>query len=177
MKNHKEEWRPIPGYFGHEASDQGRIRTWVKYGNSRQLANSPRIKKQFINERGYFCVSISDDNKRELTRRVHSLVALAFIGPRPDGREVCHLNCIKTDNRPCNLAYDTHAENVRQTVEKGLQARGTRQGAAKLDDEKVRQIRKLHAEGKRVNSLARQFGVTHGAIHHAIKRSTWKHVS
>jgi hypothetical protein len=51
---------------------------------------------------------------RGKTRRVHTLVAEAFIGPRPDGMEVCHGNGTPTDNRAENLRWDTHKVNCNE---------------------------------------------------------------
>lgn len=50
--------------------------------------------------------------KQRLWRRVHRLVAEAFLGNIPNGWEVDHKNGIKTDNRVDNLRLLTHRENV-----------------------------------------------------------------
>lgn len=42
---------------------------------------------------------------------VHRLVMAAFVGPCPDGIEVCHNNGNPADNRLSNLRYGTHSEN------------------------------------------------------------------
>ena len=55
-------------------------------------------------------------------------------------------------------------------------ARGERQGNAKLTDEAVRQIRKLHKEGAAILRLARAFGVTAPTIRAVLDGKTWKHV-
>ena len=44
--------------------------------------------------------------------KVASLVAFAFIGPRPDGNVVRHLDGNKDNNRADNLAYGTHQDNA-----------------------------------------------------------------
>ncbi len=44
-------------------------------------------------------------------RYVHELVLTTFVGPRPDGMLVRHLNDIPTDNRLENLAWGTKSEN------------------------------------------------------------------
>nr|WP_314187459.1 NUMOD4 motif-containing HNH endonuclease [uncultured Brevundimonas sp.] len=96
-----ETWRPIPG-SSYEASSLGRIR-------------SPRgnILKLHAHTLGYQIVDVRFDNEpKTKTRTVHSLVALAFHGPRPEGLDVAHGNCIKTDNRPSNLRYATRSENL-----------------------------------------------------------------
>lgn len=45
-------------------------------------------------------------------RRLHVLVAEAFIGPRPDGLEVHHIDHDRMNPRVDNLEYVTHQENV-----------------------------------------------------------------
>jgi hypothetical protein len=45
---------------------------------------------------------------------------------------------------------------------------------AKLNEEKVRKIRKLHAEGVRQIELAQRYGVTQQTISHIIGRRTWR---
>lgn len=96
-----EIWKPIPG-SRYEASSLGRIR-------------GPRgnILKLNAHALGYQIVDVRfDDEPKTKTRTVHSLVAMAFHGPRPDGLDVAHGNCIKTDNRPSNLRYATRSENL-----------------------------------------------------------------
>jgi len=44
----------------------------------------------------------------------HILVAKAWIGPRPEGCELDHLNGITTDNRAENLQWVTRQENEKR---------------------------------------------------------------
>ncbi|QBX36886.1 hypothetical protein E4M02_04415 [Brevundimonas sp. S30B] len=108
-----EIWKPIPG-SDYEASSLGRIR-------------SPRgvILKPQPHTMGYHIVQVkrgSDTRCRTVT--VHSLVAAAFHGPRPDGLDIAHGNCIKTDNRPSNLRYATRSENLRDSHAMGVSRGG-----------------------------------------------------
>ena len=104
-----EQWLPVPGYEGkYEASSLGRIRSldhYVNAGGGRQRIAKGRVLKPF--PANYYKVSLSGRRKCN----VHTLVALAFLGPRPEGMEVCHNNGDRFDNRIENLRYDTHAEN------------------------------------------------------------------
>jgi hypothetical protein len=106
-----EEWRPIPGWPKYEASTLGRVR-------------GPQcIHKGSPDHGGYlrtaFCVG-----DQVLKRSVHSMVALAFHGPRPGNFHVDHINGVKTDNRPENLRYVSQAKNEANKARLGAAIRG-----------------------------------------------------
>lgn len=48
--------------------------------------------------------------------------------------------------------------------------------APKLTEEIVRECRRRHASGERNRDLAKEFGVTDGAMHQAINGQSWKWV-
>lgn len=45
--------------------------------------------------------------------KVHDLIARAFLGNKPKGYDVDHINGNRADNRPSNLRYVTRSENLR----------------------------------------------------------------
>ena len=97
-----EQWKQIPGAtLGYEASDHGNIRD--PEGNPRPLWRHPE---------GYFQSSIKREDGSNWQTVTHVFVAAAFHGPAPDGFEVAHGDHDKTNNRPSNLRYVTHAENM-----------------------------------------------------------------
>ena len=53
------------------------------------------------------------------TRTVHSLVAEAFIGARPEGMEICHSDGDPTNNHLDNLRYGTPSDNTLDKVRHG----------------------------------------------------------
>lgn len=53
------------------------------------------------------------------TYTVHSLVAEVYLGLRPEGQQVRHLNGDSTDNRVDNLAYGTPSENQLDSLRHG----------------------------------------------------------
>jgi hypothetical protein len=51
--------------------------------------------------------------------QVHALVMLAFVGPRPVGKQTCHRNGDGTDNRLSNLRYGSASDNTLDMVRHG----------------------------------------------------------
>lgn len=50
---------------------------------------------------------------------VHSLVALAYIGPKPDGYVICHNDGNPLNNNADNLRYGTYTDNQYDRVKHG----------------------------------------------------------
>ena len=106
-----ETWRPIPSTGGlYEASDQGQVRSlhW----------KTPRVLRSNADCDGYLFLTTCVGGQK-LNRKVHVLVAEAFIGPRPAGQEVRHRNGDQLDNSPGNLVYGTRAENAQDALGHG----------------------------------------------------------
>jgi hypothetical protein len=70
-----------------------------------------------------------------------------------------------------------HGDNNRDTASKGRTARGSRNGATKLNPDLVRQIRARRMAGDSTNVLSRSFGVAKRAICAILNGETWKWVS
>lgn len=60
---------------------------------------------------GYLKVNLRDTLGGVKTRMVHTLVAEAWIGPRPFRHDVCHGPGGTADNCLSNLRYGTRSEN------------------------------------------------------------------
>lgn len=125
----EEEWRGIEGWEDlYGVSDLGRVRSldrWVPNAGHKGLQlRRGRVLKQ---TRGPYASQVGlHRDGRMVAARVHQLVAAAFLGPRPEGLEVCHNNGDQYDNRVENLRYDTHRENIRDQVRHGTHAKSSR---------------------------------------------------
>jgi len=111
-----ECWLPVPDFEGfYEISDLGRIRSLDRMvptrGAGMRLSPGRILKGGTHHRTGHKHVILSAEGRR-LASTVHRLVMLAFVGPRPAGMEIRHLNGIPDDNRLINLAYGTAAENA-----------------------------------------------------------------
>ncbi len=101
-----EVWRPVAEIEGYMVSDRGRV--LGKRGVPMALVEDAT---------GYQSASLFiAAEKRTVYRRVHRLVAAAFI-PNPFAHPaVNHINGVRADNRVENLEWVTSQENAQRTV-------------------------------------------------------------
>ena len=138
----EERWLPIPGFEGYEVSDQGRVRS--------TLRRKPHILHPG-GSRGYWMVGLRRDGQ-DHPRSIHRLVALTFLGPCPEGMEVCHGDGNPHNNTPQNLRYDTREANADDVTL--LRLNVTR--------DQVREIREAMAQGGHflAPEMAQQLGIS-----------------
>lgn len=113
----RDRWLPIPGYAeGYEVSDGGSVRSH-RFGGPRTRV--PRLMKPYVDSTGYPGLRLDRLDGSRPHVRVHTLVLAAFVGPRPEGMCIRHLNGDSTDNSLANLAYGTYMENSQDTADHG----------------------------------------------------------
>lgn len=162
-----EAWKSVPGYEDfYEVSNKGRVRS--NHGISK------RVLKTWL-ARGYPSVALSlRDRVRKF--QVHTLVLLAFVGPRPQGTEACHNDGDKLNPHLENLRWDSRSANILDRVSHGTHARGERHGVSKLTEDQVRDIRRRLRQGELGNSIAKRYNVDPGHISLIRHRKIWAHV-
>lgn len=113
-----ERWVPVAGYEGfYEVSDLGRVRSVQRRVRSGKfyVTRSAMIRSLAATRwRMQLCMSRDGVAK---THGVHVLVMNSFIGPTPEGMEICHNDGDFRNNRLDNLRYDTHQANMMDSVE------------------------------------------------------------
>ncbi len=173
-----EHWKPVRRFKGvYIVSDRGRVR---RIGGG-QGARTGHVLQPAKNNRGYMCVHLSRNGKVK-HRTVHTLVAEAFLGPRPKQANgvaytVNHKNGKTGDNRLSNLEWLTQSENSKHAIhvlKRGV-ARGTQ--LSHLTEADVRIIRRRVAAGETRTALAPKFGVSASQIGHIVLRKSWAHVA
>lgn len=156
-----EEWRTCVGSPDYEVSDLGRVRRVTLGRGNRGL----RVLRPVASTSGRLQVDVSTATGRKSTF-VHVLVAAAFHGPRPLGRQVAHCNGNHLDNRAVNLRYATAVENAADRYVHGTNGR-------KLDADAIRSIRGgCRARGSRAK-LAGVYGVHVETITRIWNGRTW----
>ena len=161
-----EEWKDVHGYEGlYQVSNQGRVK---RLPRNYSLNNNPAIyvperilKPKHYHKCGHLAVTLCKNGK-QINKTVHGLVLEAFVGQRPKGMDIRHLDSDPSNNKLDNLAYGTRAENCIDQSKLG------RCGSQKLTIEDVKQIRSCLANGEPMKDIAIRYGVTKQSVY-AIK--------
>lgn len=181
MSECKEIWKDIPGYENfYQVSNIGRVRSLDRYvvGNTGKH-NSFRCGKVLTNNigtTGYYRVNLTDPTTNKRTsRRVHRLVALAFIENPLNKKMINHIDGNKLNNKLENLEWVTRKENARHASETGLVASGESHGMSKLKKEDIIAIRSL---SKRITQtqISLIYNVSDGHISSIISGKCWPNV-
>lgn len=105
-----EEWRDIGGWPGYQVSSLGRVRSVNRTLPDGRAAGGVLLAKS-PDSRGYNRVTLRKDGKSS-TKRVHVLVAGAFLGDRPQGKQILHKDDDHSRDDAGSLSYGTAKRNV-----------------------------------------------------------------
>jgi hypothetical protein len=172
------EWRAVVGYEGlYEVSACGQIRSLPRLAphyTGVMLTRGGRLLKGCYDAKGYRRVSLCREGR---TRgfHVHTLVAAAFLGPRPPGMVTRHKDGNTKNNSVTNLAYGTSQDNSDDMRLHGTVRRGSNHARAKVTDEQVLEIRALHRI-LTYRELAGRFGLSVNQIDNIVNRHQWRHI-
>lgn len=163
-----EEWKDIIGYEGlYEISNAGSVRGLPGKKNKKCGTKKSRLVK------GYLLVRLWKYGIPEDVG-VHTLVAKAFIGERPEGMFCCHNdgNCL--NNFSDNLRWDTPKSNSADRVIHGTHVGGESNGMAILTEKAVREIKvRIQNSKDKLREIAADFGVSISTISHIKNGRKW----
>jgi hypothetical protein len=160
-----EEWRIVPGFPDYEVSTLGRVKS-----NKTHKGQKPG-KLLKATGKTYVHVGLWVDGK-STTLNVHQIVAAAFIGPCPRGKQINHKDKDEKNNRIDNLEYLTPSQNQQHAFNTGRAI-----GHAKLTEDDVRAIRERLRHQAKTTDLAKEYQVNITCIHKLRVGQTWKHVT
>lgn len=174
-----EIWKDIPEFPLYQASNMGRVRKlehYVDMPNGGQTLKPMKIISFKLDKDGYKEYRLTLNGKRK-HRRGHRLVALTFI-PNPNNLPVInHINGIRDDNRVINLEWCTPSHNTKWAYVLGNKCqKGSNNNGAKLDENKVKQIKALLKTKIKQAEIAKKFKVCKGTINDISRGKSWKHV-
>lgn len=98
-----EVFKPIEGYPGYEVGDKGTVVSL----NYRQTGKRHVLRGARNKIYGYRFVNLCRKGEKPKSKWVHKLVADAFLGPRPPGLVINHIDSNPANNRADNLEYIT----------------------------------------------------------------------
>ena len=176
-----EQWRPVVGYEGlYEVSDHGAVRsvhhTTIDSRGVPRVFRSRLLRPRYEGNPGYALVRLYRNGVHGYFR-VHTLVAAAFIGPRPDGMEVAHGDGDRSHNCLRNLRYATPSANQLDRAKHGTSNRGVRSWCAVLTPETVLVIVKHLDGGVLQREVAKEFGIARTTVSSIATGRTWGYLT
>lgn len=160
----EEIWKKSEGQY--EVSNLGRLR------------RNCRLIRTRLDRYGYEIATLWVDGK-QLTRKIHRLVAIAFIENPNNLETVNHIDGIKLNNNVNNLEWRSVADNHRHAFDVGLHVVGEHRTAGrpvKLKEEDVHKIRELIKSGLGNTEIGRRFKVSCGCIYSIRIGKSWTHI-
>jgi hypothetical protein len=157
----EERWRPVVGNPLYLVSDHGRV----------QRVSTGRV--MVPSGQRYDYIGLVYPGRSRQSRSVHSLVAEAFLGLRPVGKEVAHLDGDTRNNHWTNLAYKTPKQNSADRIAHDTHIRGER-SAKKLTWDDAVAVREMRAEGRSYHQIASAFGISHVQVIRIVRWEAWQ---
>lgn len=166
-----EEWRPVIGFEKYYSiSNSGRLRRDFLRGKPRSQILLPTHSKG-----GYPSYYLHAGGKRWATS-IHNMVAMHFIGPRPKGLHVAHLDGDNKNNRVENLRYVTPQVNSSHKLFHGTHLAGERHHSSAITENQALYYKFCHyVLGEKICDMARRLDLDQDSLGQRIKK-TWRHL-
>lgn len=126
-----------------------------------------------VNTTGYGMANWSDGEKNIVA---HRLAYRMLVGEVPEGMRVCHTCDTPRCCNPAHMFLGTQKDNAADCKAKGRNTGGRKDPHAAVNEQVVREMRRLKAEGTKTIDLARRFGVSPSAVSAILTRRTWSNL-
>ena len=146
----EELWRDIEGYEGlYQVSNLGRVMSYARKGNWKN-----RILNGSFDKNGYILVLLYKNNKTQC-KKVHRLVAQAFIPNIENKPQVNHIDGNKENNNVNNLEWVTNKENSIHAWKTGLQHKhkGAFLGKSGKEHNKSKKVLQINRNTKEIITI------------------------
>ena len=159
---------PVSGFPGYHINRTGQVWSAHRKGRIPRCARSRwldqkdwTVRQPWCDPEGYLHHTLVRGGKGDRQRiALHILVAAAFLGPRPDGLVVAHLDGDKSNNCPQNLAYVSQRENIEHKREHGTMLCGDRSHLSRMTDRQCLRMLDCLDVGYSRREVAGAFGVS-----------------
>lgn len=176
QSSQNEEWRVISVAPDYSVSDQGRVkRTALSTDKPIGKAKLGYELQAFPNNSGYYRVFLRNEGWGKYFT-VHSLVMAAFVGERPEGYHINHINGDKSNNSVGNLQYMSPTDNIKHAHETGLiKSRKGKRNTILTKEQRTELITRHNEGGITFNALAKIYNVSVSTVSDIVTgRSTKK---
>jgi hypothetical protein len=164
------------GNWGTVKSKEGFFIKNRKGGNDKMAVyKEGKIRLSYSSHKLYPKISLWENGKA-FYFNIHRLVAIHFI-PNPNNLpQVLHKDDNPQNPKWDNLWWGTQKENIKDSVNKGRWSIGVKNGNSKLDENKVREIRKLLEVGESSTKISTKIGASKSQILAIKNNKIWLHV-
>lgn len=175
-----EVWKSVVGYEGiYEISNFGNVRSVervIVYEDGR-IYNYPSRNLSFNKTvQGYNSVHLYKNCKRK-NKKVHILVAEAFLDNPENLPDVNHIDGQKRNNHVDNLEWSSRYDNMRHAFETGLANNtGTNHGNNVYTEEQILKVKELLNLNIPYSDIETETGVKRGTIYVVKSGKQWKHL-
>jgi len=141
-------------------SNLGRVKRIINNGRRDSYVGKPM--KQKLNHAGRPTVLLSiltTNGYKQYHLYTARLVAHAFLGPCPKGMEVDHKFGIKDDNRPSELEYVTHIENIERARKLKLFKSPSIKRGNDTFNKYSKQVKSLFKKGLSIRQISKELSI------------------
>lgn len=136
-----------------------------------RLKAMPARRAENVGAKGYLRLTLQMPNGKLGSIQAHRVVWTWLNGPIPDGMQINHKDCVKSNNAPSNLEVVTGSGNIRHSYANGRPAPWHKapswRGRPRIDTNAaiIESIREQRRQGVKLKDIATQLGASISYAH------------